>query len=75
MKIFPELYFRKGPINNEPALIRGMARRRVGDNPIPKPMTTQFNAKFQNNRTIINTELSRRFEILRDRMKWCLILV
>ena len=31
-------YVRKGPINNNPALVQVMAWRRIGDKPLSEPM-------------------------------------
>ena len=38
----------KGPIDNKSALVQVMAWRRIGDQPLPEPMLTQFtNAYMQ----------------------------
>ena len=37
MKFVPE-----GPIDNKWALVQVMARRQIGDKPLPEPMLTQF---------------------------------
>ena len=37
-------YVPMSPIDNKPSLVQGMAWRRSGDKPLPKPMMTQFAA-------------------------------
>ena len=36
----------KGPMNNMPALVQIMARRRTGDKPLSEPLMTQFNDAY-----------------------------
>ena len=33
----------RSPVDNKTALVQVMAWRRIGDKPLPEPMTTQFN--------------------------------
>ena len=39
-------YVRKGPIDNNPALVQIMAWRQSGDKPLSEPMMTQFNDAY-----------------------------
>ena len=43
-----------GPINNIPALVQIMARRRTGDKPLSEPMMTQFNDAYMRHSASIN---------------------
>ena len=38
----------RSPIDNKPALVQVMAWRRIGDRPLPEPMTAQFTDAYKN---------------------------
>ena len=44
--IFHSSFVPKGQINNIPVLVKIMAWRRIGGNPISEPMMTQFNDAY-----------------------------
>ena len=43
-----------GPIDNNPALVKIEAWRRIGDKPLSKPMLTQFNDAYMRHSREIN---------------------
>ena len=45
IKISPK-FVPKGPIDNNPALVKMMARRRISDEPLIEPMLTRFSDAY-----------------------------
>ena len=39
-------FVRRSPIDNNPALVQGMAWRRIGDKPLPEPMMALFTGAY-----------------------------
>ena len=39
-------FFLRSPVDNKPALVKEVAQRRIGDEPLPEPMLTQFTGAY-----------------------------
>ena len=54
----------RGPLNNIPAFVQIMARRRSGDKPISEPMMAKFNEAYMSHSAIIELNVLK-FENMR----------